>query len=504
MWLRGLRPAVHEKWGDQLVLDSKRAGGALRRRSWQRSYAARLFVTDILVLSVVVFGTQLFWFGFDQVDVATDSALLRVGYTSVSVIVLASWVAFLDVFATRNHKVIGSGTLEYKRVADSTVQLFGIFALVAYLFQVDIARGYFLTALPAGLLLLILSRWSWRQWLRKKQAEGSYISRALLMGERLKSAHVAATIQRTPGTGLHLVGALTRSGDSGDGPLCGVPVLGGYEDLLRAVDESVSDTVILTGADDISPVDMRRVGWELEARGVELIVAPALTDIAGPRIHARPVAGLPLIHVSYPTFEGVRRIYKRAFDITGSGLLILLGAPVLIAVAIAVKRSGPGGILYQQERIGRQGKAFGMFKFRSMVANADDQLESLLDAQGTSDKPLFKVTNDPRITPVGKFLRKYSLDEVPQLFNVFLGTMSLVGPRPQREAEVALYDDAAHRRLIMKPGMSGLWQVSGRSNLSWEDSIRLDLYYVENWSLTTDIAILFRTVRAVVAPEGAV
>ncbi len=485
-------------------LDSMRATGAIKRKSWQRAYAIRLFVSDVLVVLAAVFGAQLLWFGDESVDLASQNSMgVRLGYSGVSALLVIAWMVVLDIFATRDHKMIGSGTLEYKRVADATIWLFGLFAIVAFLFRIELARGYFLTALPIGLLLLLVSRWMWRQWLRNRQKSGGYVSRALLLGERLKSAHVAKTIQRTPGTGLMLVGALTQAGTTAKGPIESVPVIGDYADLLASADSSQADTVILTGADEIGPDDMRRIGWELEARNIELIVAPALTDIAGPRIHARPVAGLPLIHVSYPTLEGAKRVYKRTFDIIGSGLLILLGSPVLIAVAIAVKRSGPGDILYRQVRIGRRGKAFGMLKFRSMVQDADDQLESLLDAQGTSDKPLFKVTNDPRITPVGKFLRKYSLDEVPQLFNVFLGEMSLVGPRPQRAAEVALYDDAAHRRLIMKPGMSGLWQVSGRSNLSWEDSIRLDLYYVENWSLTTDIMILLRTVRAVVTPDGA-
>jgi exopolysaccharide biosynthesis polyprenyl glycosylphosphotransferase len=211
-----------------------------------------------------------------------------------------------------------------------------------------------------------------------------------------------------------------------------------------------------------------------------------------------------LIHVEYPRLEGPKRLTKRLFDIVASSVLIVIAAIPLLIVAIAIKMTSPGKLIYKQERVGRLGEPFGMLKFRSMVADADDQLESLLDAQGTSDTPLFKVINDPRITPVGRFIRKYSIDEFPQLFNVLLGQMSLVGPRPQRAAEVALYDDAAHRRLIMKPGMSGLWQVSGRSNLSWEDAIRLDLYYVENWSMTADILILFRTIRAVVKPSGAV
>lgn len=482
-----------------------RTAGVLRRRSWQRAYASRLFTTDILVITGAVFGAQWLWFGFESVPLnAPRPYSLGLSYTAVSVVLVVTWMIMLDIFATRDHKVIGSGTLEYKRVADATIRLFGLFAIIAFLFKIEIARGYFLLALPLGVFLLIVTRWRWRQWLRKRQARGFYLSRALLMGERLKSAHVAATVTRTAGTGLKLVGALTREGTVSKGPVHGVPIVGDYGDLLAAVDETNADTVILTGADEINPEDMRRVGWELEARGVELIVAPALTDIAGPRIHSRPVAGLPLIHVSYPAFEGAKRVTKRTFDIVGSGLLILISSPGLIWVAIAVKRSSPGNIVYRQERIGRHGRTFGMYKFRSMVQDADDQLESLLDAQGTSDTPLFKVTNDPRITPIGKILRKYSIDELPQLFNVFFGEMSLVGPRPQRAAEVALYDDAAHRRLIMKPGMSGLWQVSGRSNLSWDDSIRLDLYYVENWSLTADILILWRTVRAVVTPEGAV
>ncbi|TFD70390.1 sugar transferase [Cryobacterium gelidum] len=492
--------------GEQRVaVTDRRTVGVTRRKSWQRAFAMRLFATDIIVVICAVFGSQLLWFGFAPVELVAEGGLdLETSYFTVSVILVVAWMLILDIFATRDHKVIGSGTLEYKRVADATFLLFGLFAIFAYLFKLEVARGYFLTALPVGLVVLALSRWSWRQWLRKNQAAGGYLSRALLLGERQKSTHVAQTIMRTPGSGLLLVGALTQPETVHNGPIHGVPILGGYDDLLRAVDEAQADTVILTGADKINPAVMRRIGWQLDAHDIELIVAPALTDIAGPRIHARPVAGLPLIHVSYPAFEGARRWTKRSFDVVTSSLLILLSSPVLIGVAIAVKRSSPGDIIYRQVRVGRTGDVFGMLKFRSMVQNADDQLESLLDAQGTSDKPLFKVTNDPRITPVGLFIRKFSLDELPQLFNVLRGEMSLVGPRPQRAAEVALYDDAAHRRLIMKPGMSGLWQVSGRSNLSWEDSIRLDLYYVENWSLTADILILWRTFRAVARPEGAV
>lgn len=429
---------------------------------------------------------------------------LRASYSIVSVSIVVTWLVVLSAFGTRDHRIIGSGTLEYRRIVDATFVLFGIFAMVSFLFRIELGRGYLLTALPLGLIFLLFARWKARRWLRIRQARGAFLSVALLMGDRLKSEHVAMAVARTPGTGLKLVGALTLDGALERNPVAEMPVLGGYEDVLRIIDETRAETLILTGADDISPIDMRHLGWELDSRDVELIVAPTLTDIAGPRIHARPVAGLPLIHVSYPTFDGHRRFAKRVFDIVGSGLLIVGCTPLLVVLAVAVKRSGPGGLIYRQKRVGRRGKPFGMLKFRSMVENADDQLISLLDAQGSSETPLFKVLDDPRITRAGKMMRRYSLDELPQLFNVFAGEMSLVGPRPQRAAEVALYDDDAHRRHFMKPGMSGLWQVSGRSNLSWEDSIRLDLYYVENWSFIADLHILWRTVKAVTHSDGAV
>jgi exopolysaccharide biosynthesis polyprenyl glycosylphosphotransferase len=211
-----------------------------------------------------------------------------------------------------------------------------------------------------------------------------------------------------------------------------------------------------------------------------------------------------LVHVEIPRYEGADRFAKRAFDVcVSAALLTVLSLPLLI-IAIVVVTTSRGGLFFSHERIGKHGQPFKMLKFRSMVADADSHLDALLQAQGTVDKPLFKIENDPRITRIGGFLRRYSIDEVPQLINVLKGDMSLVGPRPQVAKEVALYDHAAARRLFVKPGMTGLWQVSGRSNLGWEESVRLDLFYVENWSLTADVAILFRTVRAVLISDGAV
>lgn len=478
---------------------------ATASRTWKRSYAIRLFFTDVLSISIAVAFSQMIWLRDGQLLAVSRSLGTNFAptYTLVSVLIVVLWLVFIDFFGARDHKNIGAGTIEYRRLADATIRLFGILAIVAFLFGIELGRGYFLTALPLGMLLLLGSRWLWRQWLRRQQRDGRYLSRALLIGQRVKSEHVARTMKERGESGILAVGALTKLGHTEEDIMSGVPVLGTYDDLLPVIDGMNIDTVMITGADDLGPKLMRKLGWDLEARNVELIVAPALTDVAGPRIHARPVAGLPLIHVEFPEFEGRKQTTKRLFDIVGSTFLLLLTSPLLIGVAIAVRASSPGPIFYTQERVGLRGSPFGMLKFRSMVQGADDQLASLLDAQGTSDKPLFKVMNDPRITPVGRFIRKYSLDEFPQLINVLLGHMSLVGPRPQRAGEVALYDDAAHRRLFMKPGMSGLWQVSGRSKLSWEDAIRLDLYYVENWSITGDLIILWRTIWAVAAADGA-
>jgi len=262
--------------------------------------------------------------------------------------------------------------------------------------------------------------------------------------------------------------------------------------------------VVITSSDELSPDRIRELSWSLEPGHQHLVVAPSLTDIGGPRIHTRPVAGLPLIHVETPRFEGRNFFTKRAFDIIVSAVLIIVLSPFLVLIAMAVRLSTPGDVLFRQERVGINGTHFNMLKFRSMVTNAEALLVDLKDetrAEGNS--VMFKMKDDPRVTPIGKFLRRYSLDELPQLFNVLLGTMSLVGPRPPLEREVTEYETHVHRRFLVKPGITGLWQVSGRSNLSWEATVRLDLYYVENWSITGDIVILWRTAQAVLASDGA-
>lgn len=425
----------------------------------------------------------------------------NVGYGFVMFALGLGWLLALELADARDEHVVGHGTAEYRRLVHGTVGAFISLVAVAFLLRADLARGFVLAAPPIGIACLLIERWLARQWLRRQQRRGRFLHRAVVIGEPGKAAHILSTIRENADSGYQIVGVITRSGHA-EVLEDGTPVIGDFAGAVQAIDRCDADTLIVAGSDDLGPRRLRRLGWAMAEREVEWIVAPAMTDIAGPRIHVRPVAGLPLVHISFPVLEGGRRLLKRGFDLVAGGLLILLLSPLMLVVALVVKLTGPGPVFYRQERVGRRSQPFKMIKFRSMVQNADDQLAGLLADQGTDDKPLFKVENDPRITPAGRVLRKYSLDELPQLFNVLTGEMSLVGPRPQREAEVALYDDAAHRRLLVKPGMSGLWQVSGRSALSWEDALRLDLYYVENWSLGQDLIILLRTFRAVIAPDG--
>lgn len=474
-------------------------------RNWRSRLSRGLIVTDFLVLVWVVFGVQIACFGVDSANVSFQGALddLAVNYSTVSVVLIAAWMIVLKIYDTRDARIIGSGPMEYRLIADASLRLFGLVAIVAFLFHINLARGYILIALPSGVVLLVLSRWLWRQWLGVKRQTGAFSARVLLVGSEHSVRHLRTELARHPEEGYHVVGecwagpAQERSYDHAGRT---VPVYSHLDSVERAMAETGADTLVITSGDAITPETVRRLSWMLDGERHQLIVGASLTDVAGPRIHSRLVAGLPLIHVEVPRYDGPKHVGKRVFDFVGAATLLVLLSPLLAALAVAVKSTSRGPVIYRQERIGLNGRSFMMYKFRSMHANADAELASMLARQGTGDRPLFKVENDPRITRLGRFLRKHSLDEFPQLFNVLFGNMSLVGPRPQRIGEVELYDDAAKRRLLVKPGMSGMWQVGGRSSLSWEDSLRLDLFYVENWSMIGDIIILWRTVKAVAAP----
>jgi exopolysaccharide biosynthesis polyprenyl glycosylphosphotransferase len=472
---------------------------------WSRSFASRLAVTDFIVIAWAVVGTQIAWFGtFDaELNMSKYRGGFGLNYTLVSAALIITWAVILTVFGTRDSRFIGSGNNEYRRVVDATVRLFGVVAIAAFLFQLDLARGYIILAFPIGLFALLASRWMWRQWLIAQRLRGQYSSRVLLVGSRVSVTAIARDLARAPGSGYLVVGACIPGDAIGEHLKGAIPVSSNLDELQTAMNATGADTVVITSSDELSPERIRELSWSLEPGRQHLVLAPSLTDVGGPRIHMRPVAGLPLIHVETPRYEGMKRFSKRAFDVTSSVVLIVALLPVLLAVAISVKVSTPGPVLFRQERVGLDGTHFLMLKFRTMVVDAESRLDALINIKrAEGNTVMFKMKDDPRVTLVGGFLRRFSMDELPQLFNVLLGSMSLVGPRPL-DSEVAIYENHVHRRFLVKPGITGLWQVSGRSNLSWEDTVRLDLYYVENWSITGDLLILWRTLRAVVARDGA-
>lgn len=474
---------------------------------WRQSHIKILKLVDGIAVLWAMSGALVLRFGtpHGQELITTDGE----PYIAVTVLISAAWWIMLGFWGSRETTILGYGTEEYKRLISASFWLFGIIAVFSYVFQLNTARGYIALALPAGVISLMIARMLVRSYLQSQRRVGKSSSTVLLIGGVHGVEHLARALSSQPMAGYKPIASYLPGAPAGStaDPELRLPNAG-VEPHVRAIIAAIHavepDAVAFSSGVPLPPRIIRELGWVLAEMGVKMIMAPALTDVAGPRIHTQPVAGLPLIHVSTPSLTGWRRLIKRLFDILGSSLLIVILSPVLAGVALLVKATSSGPILYTQHRVGVRGETFKMYKFRSMREDADNDLASLLLKQGTHNKPLSKIVDDPRITRVGQVLRKFSIDELPQLFNVLLGDMSLVGPRPQRDHEVALYDGAAHRRLYVSPGMSGLWQVSGRSNLTWEESIQLDLYYVENWSLTQDIVILLKTFRAVFKSEGAV
>jgi exopolysaccharide biosynthesis polyprenyl glycosylphosphotransferase len=328
------------------------------------------------------------------------------------------------------------------------------------------------------------------------------VHRVIAVGGPSGTCEVFDSLSRERQAGYQLVGACVPDGVASEPARFPVPILGSVADTRRVCDAVGADTVLVARGGYASAQELRRIAWDLEGSSIDLVVVPSVTDVAGPRIHMRPVAGLPLLHVEQPQAGEAGGISKRVFDVVGALTALLLLSPLMVAVAVLIRLEDRGPVLFVQPRIGRDGRTFGCYKFRSMFVDAERMEQRLRERAGHAGA-LFKMKDDPRITRIGGFLRRYSVDELPQLVNVVRGDMSLVGPRPQQSWEVATYTDWEHRRLRVRPGMTGLWQVSGRSQLSFDEAIRLDLYYVDNWSLTTDLVIMAKTVQAVVGKTGA-
>lgn len=469
---------------------------------WARRYRTKLRVSDVSIIVIAVGIAFVARFGVETAAVAAGP--FRIDYWIVALMVVTIWIITLGAFHTRDSRVIGVGATEYRQVVNASALAFGLLAIGFLVFQVDIARSFFIFALPLGMVGLIIERWLWRKWLLHQRHFGHYLSRVIVVGSRDDVEYVVRQIAEKSGAAYHVVGVALEDGDTTGVLSRGyrIPVVADSAHVADAVGSMGVDAVIVAGHPRGGSTFIRNLGWDLEGTPAELVLSSRLTDVAGPRIHFRPVEGLPLIHVEIPHFEGTRHVLKRTLDVVAAGAGLILIAPLLAVIAIVVKADSPGPALFRQERCGRNQQTFQMLKFRSMVQTAETDLAGLM-SKNEGSGVLFKIRNDPRVTRVGRVLRKYSLDELPQLWNVLVGEMSLVGPRPPLPTEVDGYEQHVHRRLYIKPGLTGMWQVNGRSDLDWDESVRLDLYYVENWSLAGDLIILWRTLRVLTHPTGA-
>lgn len=463
----------------------------------------RIAFTDFLVIAWAVLGAQFVRFGSEPVEAMRSdgvAASLALKYTALSAVLIGTWVIMLRVHGAYDRRLLGHGPEEYKAVATASLRLFAVVAVASYVLRLDLARGYVAMAMPAGMIGLLVTRRLWRKWLTLHRTQGLMSSSVLVVGDREHLVGLIRVLDSVPEAGYRVVAACC--GDARKGYIGTIPVLGDESEAAEIARRTGVNTVACTSSSSFDAGGLRRLGWALEGQDINLVVVPRLTDVAGPRVLTRPVAGLSLLHVEAPVFTGPALAMKAAFDRSAAAGLLILLSPLFAFVAIRIRRDDKGPVFFRQERIGKDGSSFAMLKFRTMCVGAEAMLPSLKD-RSDSEGPLFKLRDDPRVTPIGSMLRRYSLDELPQLVNVLRGQMSLVGPRPPLASEVETYGHDVHRRLLVKPGMTGLWQINGRSDLSWEESVRFDLYYVENSSPMSDLMILWRTGRAVMRSSGA-
>jgi exopolysaccharide biosynthesis polyprenyl glycosylphosphotransferase len=465
---------------------------AVARPRWEIRYAQAVAVTDLVAMAVSL-GLHKWWGQPPGHDLRIALGLGLMALTATALGLMRAW----------HPSILGQGSDEFSRLLRALVTLAVVVGLVGLGAKQPEVRPYVFGVIPVAFILATAGHLVLRKVLHRLRRNGACLHEVLAVGIEDSVARLIARTRRAPHNGWKVTAACTPSGAATDGgrSILDVPVVGDLDSVAKVAGNGQHRVVSVAQTPGWTSQRLHHLAWDLEGTGAELVVDPGLMEIAGPRLHVAAVDGLPLLRLTAPAFTGLPRVIKAVADRLVAGLVLLVIAPVLLTLAIAVRIDG-GPVFYRQSRIGQHGKPFSMIKFRSMVVNADQrQSDFATDNQGCG--PLFKLRQDPRVTRVGTFLRRYSLDELPQVLNVLSGSMSIVGPRPPLPEEVASYSRDAQRKLLVKPGMTGLWQISGRSDLSWEESIRLDLRYVENWSLALDALILWKTAGAVVRGTGA-
>jgi exopolysaccharide biosynthesis polyprenyl glycosylphosphotransferase len=472
--------------------ETRRGWASARTAVWTRTYLRQACVADaVAALMSSSLALQVRFNGHITHE-----------YEALSLTFPVLWVAILLLSGSYDVRYIGTGSDEFRKVLNAGVSLTAGLAIFSYAVNTELSRTYLVITMPSVTLLSLIARFANRKRLHRKRARGLCMSTMVAVGHVTAVADLIMELRRDTYHGLKVVATCVPGATRAHGDVAGVPVFGGIADVASAVVRSGADAVAVLPCNEIDAVGLRRVAWELEKTGTDLCVAPSLLDVAGPRTTIRPTAGLTLLHVDHPQLSGARQVLKGLFDRMTALIALVLLSPLLLGFAVAIRLSDGGPAFFTQTRVGRYSKVFRIYKFRTMVVDAEARLAEL-KARNDNDGILFKMRRDPRITTMGLFLRKYSVDELPQLFNVVRGEMSLVGPRPALPDEAARYADHVRRRLDVKPGLTGMWQVGGRSDLSWEESVRLDLRYVENWSFALDLQILWKTIAVILRGSGA-
>ena len=410
------------------------------------------------------------------------------------------WLMVLILIGSYEQRVVGLGLAEYGKILQSALWMIALVSIVSFLGKFDTSRAYILLAIPIGTALLLLDRWSWRRWLLWKRNQGRELQSTIVIGNEEDRSRISAALTERRWAGYSVVAEFEPpTGDASDNESASNQWM---DELMHKVGTDRIMCIALAPSCGLTGADIRELSWRIEGRGIDLLISSTLGAVTGPRLSLRVATGLPFMHLDEVSLGITKRAVKRTMDLVVSALALVVLSPILLLISLSVLIGSGSPVFFAQERAGQRGERFRMWKFRTMVRDADQQREALRESSG-DDGPIVKFVDDPRVTPVGRFLRRWSLDELPQLFNVLRGDMSLVGPRPHPFDDVERYRSSDVRRLLAKPGMTGLWQVAGRSDLSWEDSVELDLLYIENWSVLADVAILLRTIQAVLTRSGA-
>lgn len=479
--------------------------GMSTRQKQRMSLRLTLLASDIAMVAMGTAAASLIRFGRIRHVQAIPSLGASVQFADVSLVIILIWIASLWFEGLYDVDRVFWGTGEYTRVVRGLSLGVVVFIMATYVLRLPgLSRGWVMLAWGFGVVLVVFGRAIIRAVLSRARRNGRYRRPTLVVGYNEEAADLIHRLQSDTSSGLEPVACLASSREGVLGlQYCSptVECLGAAGDIKRVLNERTFDTVLIAST-AFDPDVLSRIITDLRGHDIDIELSSGLLDVTTSRVLIREVSGVPLITVRGVSFSLRKRTVKRAFDLAVGSLVMILGAPVWLVLGAAIKLESRGGVFYRQTRLGRGGEPFEMYKFRSMADGADAVREQL-DGHNEATGPLFKMKDDPRVTRVGRWLRRLSLDEFPQIINVIRGEMSLVGPRPPLPQETHHYSDYHWRRMEVLPGMTGLWQVSGRSSLTFDEMVRLDLFYIENWSVAFDMAVIVRTIPAVLSSRGA-